>query len=169
MTAVLEAQTISMPGVYRRFLAKVDSSGGPQACHPWTGARTTKGYGQLRVDARVAYAHRLALESKLGRPLHDGELARALHSCDNPPCVNPVHLYAGDQTRNMRDCADRGRVHLAGLALGRLSGNGKYRTGPELCGTVRGYNRHLRHGEVTCAGCRAAVAEYNRCRQKARS
>lgn len=31
------------------------------------------------------------------------------HTCDNPPCVNPAHLYVGTRSRNLQDMADRGR------------------------------------------------------------
>lgn len=54
------------------------------------------------------YAHRWALEHSLGRPLAADE--SALHRCDNPPCVNPLHLYAGTQADNMQDCTRRGRL-----------------------------------------------------------
>ncbi|MGH3680596.1 MAG: hypothetical protein ACRDT2_10165 [Natronosporangium sp.] len=43
------------------------------------------------------------------------------------------------------------------------------RTGSELCGSVRGYSRHRRHGEPTCPECRAAIAEYHRQRRTGKS
>jgi hypothetical protein len=65
--------------------------------------RSKDGYG--RQGNR--YAHRVALEEKLGRPLRPG--MKALYTCDNPPCVNPEHLYEGTHGQNMRDMIDRGR------------------------------------------------------------
>lgn len=153
---------ITEPDTARRFAAKVDSSSGPDGCHLWTGAKTGDGYGQFGLNLKTVYAHRIALATKLGRELAPGEMA--LHTCDNPSCVNPKHLYPGDQKQNMRDCAERGRLNTDGLALGRRPGAtlGKYRVGPEICGSVRGYSRHLRHGEPTCAECRAAISAYHR-------
>jgi hypothetical protein len=161
MTAVDLA--ITQPGVYRRFISKVDASAGPDGCHLWTASKTPDGYGHFAVSSTSrTFAHRWILGYLRGSPLLRHELA--LHHCDNPPCVNPKHLYVGDQTQNMRDCVDRGRANLAGLALGRQPGKtlGKFRTGPELCGTARGYSRHRRHGEPTCAECRSAIAAYQR-------
>ena len=90
-----------------RFWAKVDRSGGPDACWPWTGATQAKGYGRVTVDQRNDGSHRVALSLKLGRPLGSGELA--CHTCDNPPCCNPRHLFAGSSVDNDRDKIAKGR------------------------------------------------------------
>jgi hypothetical protein len=50
--------------------------------------------------------NRVALEQKLGRPLLPG--MQALHTCDNPPCRNPEHLYEGTQKQNIADVLARG-------------------------------------------------------------
>lgn len=62
------------------------------------------------VDGRKVSlrATRVSLELALGRPLAPG--LYACHTCDNPPCVNPVHLYEGTATRNMRDAVERRRI-----------------------------------------------------------
>lgn len=88
------------------------ASGGPNACWPWTGSHRKAGYGQFMRGWRVLFAHREALERQLGRPLGVGEYA--LHHCDNPPCCNPAHLYAGSAADNNRDAVARGRHRSGG-------------------------------------------------------
>ena len=91
------------------FWSRVDQSGGPDACWPWTGA--CKRYGVLARDVsqgkKHAQAHRVAWELTNG-PIPDG--LYVLHHCDNPPCCNPAHLFLGTQEDNMRDCRDKGRL-----------------------------------------------------------
>jgi hypothetical protein len=69
----------------------------------------TSRYARLSGGRRGSYVylHRLSLELKLGRPLGSDH---ALHSCDNPPCVNPAHLRSGNAKENGRDMVERGRA-----------------------------------------------------------
>jgi hypothetical protein len=53
-------------------------------------------------------ASRFAIELKIGRQLETGE--HALHSCDNPPCVNPAHLWVGSIADNNADASRKGRM-----------------------------------------------------------
>lgn len=90
-----------------RFWAKVDTSGGPDACWPWTGSRQGRGgYGIVEWRGRPTRAHRLAYTLAVGT-IPDG--LYICHRCDVPACCNPIHLYAGTQFDNMRDCVERGR------------------------------------------------------------
>jgi hypothetical protein len=77
-------------------------------CMEWQGARISKGYGEVRVpgvgDQLVS---RLVLEMVLGRPLAPGMFA--CHTCDNPPCFLPDHLFEGTQADNVHDMKAKGR------------------------------------------------------------
>jgi hypothetical protein len=90
-----------------RFDAKVDRAGGPDACWLWTAYRLASGYGTINIGGRKVLAHRFSLQRELGRPLVRGE--HALHRCDNPPCCNPAHLFAGSAADNAADMVAKDR------------------------------------------------------------
>jgi hypothetical protein len=95
--------------VVERFLSHVDTSGGPTACHPWTGGRDEDGYGLFSPTPRTTTrASRFALSLKLGRELGTDEETR--HTCDNPPCCNQTHLVEGTHQQNVADREARGRT-----------------------------------------------------------
>lgn len=128
-----------------RFLAKVDSSAGPNGCHTWTGFIDKDGYGRFPVGRTSIAAHRWMLQHSVGRALRTEE--HALHHCDNPPCVNPKHLYVGDHSRNMKDRAARGRYWQAPGATKTHCHRGHVRT-PE--------NTYIRpqRGSSQCRDCK---------------
>lgn len=93
---------------------RLDMSGGPDACWPWTGSRDLDGYGRIVAAAldptlRPIPVHRVICEHHYGPPPTAGHFA--LHSCDNPPCANPRHLWWGTHTDNMRDARAKGRKY----------------------------------------------------------
>jgi hypothetical protein len=105
------------------FWSLVDKSGGPDACWPWQGTRTKRGYGVFRYQGRQWRAHVLALTFVCG-PLPKGE--KGLHKCDNPPCCNvrPTHVYAGTNARNSLDMVEHGRQAKGDRHGTRIHGSG---------------------------------------------
>lgn len=91
------------PGPVARFWAKVDTSAGLFGCWPWLASRNAHGYGHFDGSS----AHRFSLELALGRPLAAGMFA--CHTCDNPPCCNPGHLFEGTHQDNVDDRTKKGR------------------------------------------------------------
>lgn len=70
-------------------------------CVLWPRSVDRKGYGWVRSNGKVTKAHRVALATRLGRPITPG--AFACHTCDTPTCVNPEHLYEGTAATNNAD------------------------------------------------------------------
>lgn len=104
-----------------RFWANVDRRG-PDDCWPWIGLRYSNGYGRYadREHRGWSYAHRLIMEIKNGAPVP--KASWVCHHCDNPPCVNPAHLYIGNASTNAQDRERRNRGNRGsriGQGLGR--------------------------------------------------
>lgn len=95
---VKEARRPTRPPL-NRFRAFVTFLG-VDDCWEWGGSRNANGYGQFFDGARVVGAHRWSYEHFVG-PIPDG--LGALHKCDNPPCVNPAHLFLGNHVANVLD------------------------------------------------------------------
>ena len=102
-----------------RFWQKVEKM--PNGCWLWRG-KTHKlkwgnhpngGYGVIRINHQEVMTHRLSYEWAHGPTTED-----VCHTCDTPPCVNPGHLYPGNDITNAHDRvirnrsnAQRGEVH----------------------------------------------------------
>lgn len=93
-----------LPTLSERFWQKV-VRGKDDECWPWTGT-SYGGYGKLTSEQRVQWAHRVSWELANG-PVPPGLFV--CHRCDNPPCVNPGHLFLGTNQDNMDDMQSKGR------------------------------------------------------------
>lgn len=89
----------------QRFWANTQKS---ENCWLWAGSTDSSGYGLISIDGRNNKAHRFSFF------LANGYWAKecVLHSCDNPPCVNPDHLREGNHKDNSNDKYERGRQNI---------------------------------------------------------
>lgn len=91
--------------VEERFWSKVDRRG-PDDCWEWQAGSFTEGYGAFLFRGTLWKASRVAWT------LTNGEIPDdlwALHTCDNPPCCNPNHIYVGTALDNANDMVSRNR------------------------------------------------------------
>jgi len=87
-------------------------------CWIWTARVSPAGYGQASYKRKSTFAHRLAWTLFRG-PIPEGLCV--LHKCDNPPCVNPEHLFIGTQIENIRDCVAKGRINREAAGMARAA------------------------------------------------
>lgn len=92
-----------------RFWTKVKRAG-PNECWEWSGARS-RGYGQIGVPrsipTKMLLAHRVSYELHHGISVPSNMVV--MHTCDNPPCVNPAHLKIGTRSDNQIDSSNKKR------------------------------------------------------------
>lgn len=97
-------------------------------CWEWVASKSSSGYGQFCINGKLVTAHRW-IYGVLFHPIENN--IQVCHSCDNPSCVNPSHLWEGTKSDNMRDCSAKRRniiqkhperSHLKGDRFKRVCG-----------------------------------------------
>lgn len=140
--------------VAERFWSKVDIRTSNE-CWPWLAQRNTRGYGQFKAQRNGRWqpmaAHRMAWWLTYGNDPNDLSVC---HTCDNPPCCNPAHLWLGTTAENMADRNTKGRQ-----ARGMTHG---WQTHPERIGRGERVNT----AKLTAAQVLAIRAMLGRVQQK---
>lgn len=102
-----------------RFWARVDRSGGEQACWPWLGARDPSGYGAFKLNGKKVNTNRVSFLVANGRlPAPGLDAAHAPVVCHERACCNPSHIREATRAENARDMVLDGTLNTLGLRLG---------------------------------------------------
>ncbi len=107
---------IVTPALVARFMSQVHVDYGmPDGCWIWTGTKNKQGYGHFKVKNKmqkfqINFSHRVAYQIFNGC-IYDNLIV--CHTCDNPFCVNPIHLFLGTHKDNALDMISKGRHNEA--------------------------------------------------------
>ncbi|MDV2997654.1 MAG: hypothetical protein N4J56_007359 [Chroococcidiopsis sp. SAG 2025] len=102
MEILIERYRITMPNGIEYLLCEKGQ------CWEFTGKLDKDGYPRIKVFGKSYRLNRVVLAHKLKREIQPGYLA--CHSCDNPACLNPDHLWEGTNRQNIIDAISKGRV-----------------------------------------------------------
>lgn len=104
----LEKMVGLVEGRRRLMLANINVA--ENGCWLWVGSVNHHGYGKIGLRGKSYRVHRLIWMCLYG---WIPRRVKVCHDCDNPPCCNPSHLFAGTQQDNLKDMRVKGR-HVRG-------------------------------------------------------
>ena len=148
-----------------RFWDKVDV-GPPEECWIWTASKNSlSGYGKFNAgEKKYNSAHRYSYF------IHKGAIPDGMfvcHVCDNPPCVNPNHLWVGTASENTIDMLSKGRrpartkghKHTEQYKLQQFCKNGHEKTPENTYIHTRPNGYSIRHCKICRKQSRKAYAQ----------
>lgn len=141
-----------------RFWARTDVRGGDE-CWIYQASIAGRDRSRVMVDCIMYPASALAWMFFHQKPFPKG--MDACHSCDNPRCVNPQHIWPGTHRENIADCVKKGRArkNTALSAAVKLS--------KPVCKKGHPEDRTTYWGKAKTRRCKDCVNEYDRAKRKA--
>jgi hypothetical protein len=109
-----------------RFISKINTTPGLGPgldCWEWSGTPDRYTYGVLTIAGKTMKSHRVAYEMFKGVQIQNN--LSVCHNCDNPPCLNPNHLWLGTQIDNNKDRDSKGRCSKVPRCTGEEHGMAK--------------------------------------------
>ena len=92
--------------VDRKFFGRILKEDFGKQCWIWQGSKSSEGYGQVTIQGKTIGTHRFSY--KYHKKIDPGKYL-VCHTCDNPPCVNPNHLWLGTDKDNVQDMIAKNR------------------------------------------------------------